>query len=116
MAEALVVRRLIKPFPTIDYPQLESLRPVRTAHALISGTFGTVPRLPPSPFSFGHGEERRLAVGRATAGSFSGFGVTGPSRYSKPSLARPSSSLITITRTWPPDFKWPNRDSTAVGF
>jgi hypothetical protein len=44
-------------------------------YALISGTFGTEPRLG----GFGRGEERRLAFGR-TAGSFSGLGVTGPSR------------------------------------
>ena len=58
-----------------------------------SGTFGTVLRL-----ALGRGDERRLALGR-TAGSFSGFGVTGPSRNSKPSLSRPASSLLTTTRT-----------------
>jgi hypothetical protein len=34
----------------------------------------------------------------------SGRGVTGPSGYSKLSLLLPLSSVITTTRTWPPDF------------
>ena len=52
-----------------------------------SGTFGTEPRpdplLPGPPFGpdgFGLRGAERLAFGRLT-GIFSGFGVTGPSRY-----------------------------------
>jgi len=50
------------------------------------------------------------------SGSRSGFGVTGPSRYSNPSVSTPASSLFRITRTWPPDFNRPNSTSSAKGF
>src|ERR1035437_5028720 len=94
-----LTRPILKTDIRRDRVRLELLTRVGTTHALISGTFGTVPRLPPSPLNFGHGEERRLALRRTATGSFSGFGVTGPSRNSKPSLSRPASSLLTTTRT-----------------
>ena len=81
-----------------------------TAQALMSGTFGTEPFL-----ERGRGDERRF-FGRTTAGSFSGLGVTGPSRNSKPTLSRPFSSLSTMTRTWPPPLSLPNSTSSASGF
>src|SRR5688572_31442637 len=95
-------------------------------HALTSGTFGTEPRRgespPPPPPPFGPGGllrradgGRRFGLARGT-GTFSGFGVTGPSRNSKPSLSRPAPSLVTITLTCPPFLSLPNNTSSASGF
>src|SRR5262245_51473992 len=103
---------------SLRYPE----RPL--AYTLASGTFGTVVRDPPPPppplGAGGRGRRggggRRLALARRGSGSFSGFGVTGPSRYSKPSLSWPSSPLTTITRTWPPPLSLPNSTSSASGF
>src|SRR4051812_4684361 len=93
-----------------------------TGQTLTSGTFGTEPRggdEPPSPplgppGGRGLRGPRRFAL--AGAGTFSGFGVIGPSGNSKPILSRPFSSLRTITRTWPPDLSLPNSTSSASGF
>src|SRR5438094_4797276 len=76
-------------------------------YTFTSGTFGTEPRGddgPPSPRGPG-GLLRRCVPGRrfdlVRIGIFSCFGVTGPSGNSKPSLASPVSSLMSMTRTWP---------------
>src|SRR5262249_37030654 len=68
---------------------------------------------PPPPFGpLGFGGLRLRAPG-----SFSGFGVTGPSTDSEPIFARPvPSSLTTTTRTWPPPLSLPNSTSSASGF
>src|SRR6185369_17641959 len=75
-----------------------------TDQTLTSGPFDAGPfGPPPGPPGFG----LRLRA----PGSFSGFGVTGPSTNSKPILSLPSalaSSLTSTTRTWPPPFRWPN--------
>ena len=77
------------------------MRLTNELYTLTSGTFGTVPPRggpPPSPSSFGPGGFLRTPGLRGLrarfSGIFSGFGVTGPSRNSKPSLLLPSSSLI----------------------
>src|SRR5581483_11810443 len=86
-------------------------RPSRTAfraayQALTSGTFGTEPPFGPE-FLGGFGLRGARGFAVRCAGTFSGFGVTGPSRYSKPSVSLPCSSLVRITRTWPPFFSLP---------
>src|SRR5262245_29401745 len=91
----------------------------KPAYTLTRGTFGTEPRggdEPPSPPLGPEGLRRgRLRLGLAS-GIFSGLGVTGPSRYSKPSLSAPASSFTTITRTWPPALSLPNNTSSASAF
>src|SRR5215207_215853 len=93
--------------------------PARITYALTNGTFGTEPRpeesgppeLPPSPPLLEGGFGLRCGDFRfgfaPIAGNFSGFGVIGPSRYSKPSASRPTSFLRTTTFTWPPSFNLP---------
>ena len=51
-----------------------------------------------------------------TDGVVTGFGMIGPSGYSKASDSAPASSLTRMTLTWPPDFSFPNRTSSASGF
>src|SRR5215470_18630026 len=85
------------------------------AYTLTSGTLGTEPRGggPPSPLGpdgLRRGG-RRLGLAPTGCGIFSGFGVTGPSRYSKPSFSAPFSSLTAMTRTWPPALSLPNKTS-----
>src|SRR5262245_32636835 len=68
----------------------------QSSYTLTSGTFGTEPRggdEPPSPFGPEGGLRRGLRRLGFASGIFSGFGVTGPSRYSKPSLSAPASSF-----------------------
>jgi len=64
---------------------------------------------PLGPLGFG----LRGTVRLRAPGSFSGFGVTGPSTYSKPifsALASSlASSLTSTTRTWPPPFSLPKQ-------
>src|SRR5437868_10298012 len=82
-------------------------------YTLTSGTFGTVPPRggPPLPSSSGPSLFGPCGFLRAPglrfartrfSGIFSALGVIGPSRNSKPSLLLPSSSLISMTRTWLP--------------
>src|SRR5262249_39703523 len=82
-------------------------------YTLTSGTFGTEPRGEEPP-PFGPDDLRRglRRLGFAS-GIFSGFGVTGPSRYSKPSFSASVSSLTMMTRTWPPALSLPNSTSSA---
>src|SRR5215207_2285410 len=91
-------------------------------HTLTSGTFGTVltPPPPPGPFGFRDLPNARglIRFGRfltAFVTSRSGFGVTGPSGYSKPSASFSFSGLSTMTRTAPPDLSLPNSTSSASG-
>src|SRR5712672_3955299 len=74
-------------------------------HTLTSGPREAGPLGPPlGPPDFGLRGVVRLRV----PGSFSGFGVTGPSTYSKPILSLlVASSLTSTTRTWPPPLSWP---------
>src|SRR5262245_31117511 len=86
------------------------------AYTLTSGTFGTEPRgEEPPPFG-PDGLRRGLRRLRFASGIFSGLGVTGPSRYSKPSFSKPASSFTVTTRTWPPPLSLPNRTSSASAF
>src|SRR6266480_2769662 len=99
-------------------PHADGLAQVGWNHTLTSGTFGTEPRGdggPPSPLG-PDGFRRGLRRLGFASGIFSGFGVIGPSRYSKPSLSAPLSSVTAITRTWPPDLSLPNSTSSASVF
>src|SRR5215207_8294584 len=82
-------------------------------HTLTSGTFGTVLTPPPPPGPFGLIRFGRFLTAFVT--SRSGFGVTGPSGYSKPSASFSFSGLSTMTRTAPPDLSLPNSTSSASG-
>src|SRR2546428_466241 len=63
-------------------------------YTLTRGTLGTEPRGEgPPPFG-PDGLRRGLRRLRLASGIFSGFGVTGPSRYSKPSFSIPDSSFV----------------------
>src|SRR5215207_946595 len=94
-------------------------------HTLTSGTFGTVLTPPPPPGPFGlfgfldlPNARGFIRFGRfltAFVTSRSGFGVTGPSGYSKPSASFSFSGLSTMTRTAPPDLSLPNSTSSASG-
>src|SRR6185436_5532597 len=97
-ATAPVRMRHVRKAKAARQPGLRQQRGLLPFQTLANGTFGTDPR-----FAFGRGAERRFAFGFG-AGSFSGLGVTGPSRNWKPSLSRPCSSLSTTTRTCPPAF------------
>src|SRR5258708_1699079 len=114
---------------------------IEKPYTLTSGIFGTDPRLggvaPPSPRGPGGlarcfgpppppppPPPRRLLF-RRSGGIFSGFGVTGPSRNSKPSLSSvalspvspsPLSSLITTPPTWRPFLSFPNTTSPPLPF
>src|SRR5205823_1219077 len=99
-----------------DTPALQFTK--SAAHTLTSGPRETGPLGPPlGPPGFG----LRGTVRLRAPGSFSGFGVTGPSTYSKPifSWVVPSaaaSSFTRTTRTWPPPLSLPNSTSSARGF
>src|SRR4029077_4720117 len=70
---------------------------------------------PPGPLGLG----LRGTVRLRAPGNFSGFGVTGPSKNSKPIFSCGSaavSSLTRTTRTWPPPLSLPNSTSSAKGF
>src|SRR3954469_5888450 len=73
------------------------------AYALTSGPFDAGPLEPPPPL-----EPPDFGLRLRAPGSFSGFGVTGPSTNSKPILSLASalaSSLTSTTRTWPPPLR-----------
>src|SRR5690348_8633305 len=73
--------------------------------ALTIGPLETGPLVPPPPPLFGP----PFGGLRLRGGRFSGFGVTGPSTYSKPILSLAvASSLTSTTRTCPPPLSWPN--------
>ena len=80
---------------------------VSADQTLTSGPLEAGPLEPPPPLEppdFGFRGVVRLRV----PGSFSGFGVTGPSTNSKPILFLPSalaSSGTSTTRTWPPPLR-----------
>src|SRR5215813_14079187 len=103
-----LVLTIILPSCSPDASAIKQLRPTRSNHTFTSGTFGTEPRGDEGPSPRGPGGLLRRCVpgrrfGRVRIGIFSGLGVTGPSGNSKPSLASPASSFVSMTRTWPPD-------------
>src|SRR5258706_12360776 len=90
---------------------------ISVAQTLTSGPREAGPFEPPlGPLGFGLRGTLRLRV----PGSFSGFGVTGPSTYSKPIFswaASPATSSFTrTTRAWPPPFSLPNSPPHPAGF
>src|SRR5262249_62045053 len=87
----------------------------RRHSALPGGTVGPEPRGDGPPACGPDGLRRGLRR-LGFVGIFSGLGVTGPSRYSKPSFSAPTSSLVRMTRAWPPALSLPNKTSSASGF
>src|ERR1700736_5185481 len=90
---------------------------ISSAQTLTSGPRDAGPFGPPlGPLGFG----LRGTVRLRAPGSFSGFGVTGPSTYSQPIFSCPASpaasSFTSTTRTWPPLLSLPNSTSSASGF
>ena len=95
-------------------------------HALTSGTFGTVrtppPPLPPDPFGFtGLFRLRRGATWPwasswpRSSTTFSGFGFTGPSGYSKPRLSQADLVRLDDDAHRAAVFSRPNSTSSASG-